>query len=99
MTDNSPTGTDISTARSLERDFEKSEEPENVLEQLQNVEPQPEVAPARPPAYVPPNGGYGWVCVACCFFINGHTWGINSSYGIFLANYLANNVFPVPGGP
>lgn len=19
---------------------------------------------------VPPNGGYGWVCVACCFMIN-----------------------------
>ena len=25
-----------------------------------------------------PNGGYGWVCVACCFVINAHTWGINS---------------------
>lgn len=27
---------------------------------------------------VPPNGGYGWVCVACSFWINAHTWGINS---------------------
>ena len=26
----------------------------------------------------PPNGGYGWVCVACVFWINAHTWGINS---------------------
>lgn len=26
----------------------------------------------------PPNGGYGWVCVACSFWINAHTWGINS---------------------
>ena len=26
----------------------------------------------------PPNGGYGWVCVACVAFINAHTWGINS---------------------
>ena len=24
----------------------------------------------------PPDGGYGWVCVACCFFINGFTWGV-----------------------
>ena len=24
-----------------------------------------------------PNGGYGWVCVACSFLINMHTWGIN----------------------
>lgn len=27
---------------------------------------------------VPPDGGYGWVCTACNFFINGHTWGLNS---------------------
>ena len=42
----------------------------------------------------PPDGGYGWVCVACCFLINAHTWGINSSYGIFLAYYLDNNYYP-----
>lgn len=27
---------------------------------------------------VPPDGGYGWVCVLCVFWINAHTWGINS---------------------
>lgn len=27
---------------------------------------------------LPPDGGYGWVCVACVFLINAHTWGINS---------------------
>lgn len=42
----------------------------------------------------PPNGGYGWVCVACTFAINAHTWGINSSYGVFLAYYLANDYYP-----
>ncbi|CAO1605134.1 hypothetical protein XANCAGTX0491_008661 [Xanthoria calcicola] len=41
-----------------------------------------------------PNGGYGWVCVACCFWINAHTWGVNSSYGVFLAYYLSNNYYP-----
>ena len=41
----------------------------------------------------PPDGGYGWVCVACSFFINAHTWGINSSYGVFLSHYLANNYY------
>ena len=25
-----------------------------------------------------PEGGYGWVCVACVALVNGHTWGINS---------------------
>jgi len=43
---------------------------------------------------VPPNGGYGWVCVACCFWINGCTWGINSTYGVFLAYYLSHNYYP-----
>ena len=41
-----------------------------------------------------PNGGYGWVCVVATFFINAHTWGINSSYGVFLAYYLSNNYYP-----
>ncbi|KAL9600113.1 MAG: hypothetical protein Q9219_003369 [cf. Caloplaca sp. 3 TL-2023] len=41
-----------------------------------------------------PNGGYGWVCVACCFWVNAHTWGINSSYGVFLAFYLGNDYYP-----
>jgi MFS family permease len=27
---------------------------------------------------IPPDGGYGWVCVACCFIMNAHTWGVNS---------------------
>jgi hypothetical protein len=27
---------------------------------------------------IPPDGGYGWVCTGCNFFINAHTWGINS---------------------
>ncbi|KAF2668021.1 putative MFS transporter [Microthyrium microscopicum] len=43
---------------------------------------------------VQPNGGYGWVCVATCFTINAHTWGMNSSYGVFLNYYLSNSVFP-----
>ncbi|EAT77521.1 hypothetical protein SNOG_14978 [Parastagonospora nodorum SN15] len=43
---------------------------------------------------VPPNGGYGWVCVAACATINAHTWGLNSSYAVFLAYYLSNDIFP-----
>ncbi|KAF2405171.1 MFS general substrate transporter [Trichodelitschia bisporula] len=44
--------------------------------------------------YVPPDGGYGWVCTACVFLINGHTWGVNAVYGVFLAHYLAKNTYP-----
>ena len=25
-----------------------------------------------------PNGGYGWVVVACIFLINAHSWGMTS---------------------
>ncbi|KAB2571849.1 putative transporter MCH2 [Lasiodiplodia theobromae] len=39
-------------------------------------------------------GGYGWVCVACAFLIYAHSWGIASTYGVFLAYYKANDVFP-----
>jgi MFS family permease len=58
----------------------------------------------------PPDGGYGWVCVVCCFTINAFTWGvlsvcspflpfnsladISQSYGVYLAYYLQNNIFP-----
>ncbi|KAJ5047089.1 uncharacterized protein L3040_002932 [Drepanopeziza brunnea f. sp. 'multigermtubi'] len=52
-------------------------------------EPEPE-----PAVDVPPNGGYGWVVVLSICLINAHTWGINSSYGVFLAHYLSHNTFP-----
>ncbi|RAH81610.1 MFS general substrate transporter [Aspergillus japonicus CBS 114.51] len=42
----------------------------------------------------PPNGGYGWVCVACISLINAHTWGMNGSYGVFLAHYIKADIFP-----
>ncbi|KAF2503311.1 MFS transporter, MCP family, solute carrier family 16, member 6 [Lophium mytilinum] len=40
-----------------------------------------------------PEGGYGWVIVACAFTINGFTWGVVASYGVFLAYYLSRDVF------
>ncbi|PTB68798.1 MFS general substrate transporter [Trichoderma citrinoviride] len=46
---------------------------------------------APPP---PPNGGYGWVVTIAICIINAHTWGMNSSYGVFLAYYIKNNTFP-----
>lgn len=46
------------------------------------------------PTADPPDGGYGWVCLLCVFFINGFTWGIVASFGVFLAFYLDNDVFP-----
>ncbi|KAF3910229.1 hypothetical protein ABW21_db0203382 [Orbilia brochopaga] len=44
----------------------------------------------------PPDGGYGWICVLCCMFINACTWGINASYGVYLSYYLTHepSLFP-----
>ncbi|KAH8883981.1 MFS general substrate transporter [Thozetella sp. PMI_491] len=38
-------------------------------------------------------GGYGWVVVLSVWLINAHTWGLNSSFAVFLAYYLRNNLF------
>lgn len=53
-----------------------------------------EVPVPKPEDDVPPDGGYGWVCVGCNFAINACTWGLNSTYAVFLAYYLADNTFP-----
>lgn len=43
----------------------------------------------------PPNGGLqAWTNVVCVATVNAHTWGLNSSYGVFLAHYLSTNTFP-----
>ncbi|KAG9571214.1 hypothetical protein KCU71_g514, partial [Aureobasidium melanogenum] len=39
----------------------------------------------------PPDGGYGWICVASCFLLNFSTWG--ASYGIYFSYYLDDNRF------
>ncbi|KAI4745537.1 MFS general substrate transporter [Aureobasidium sp. EXF-12298] len=51
----------------------------------------------------PPDGGYGWVCVASCFTVNFFSWGVvacvevlkyEQSYGVYLSHYLTDNIFP-----
>lgn len=41
----------------------------------------------------PPDGGYGWICCASSTMMNAHTWGIHSSYAVFLAHFLENDTF------
>ncbi|KAI1271961.1 major facilitator superfamily domain-containing protein [Xylaria sp. FL0933] len=39
------------------------------------------------------DGGYGWVVVTAVAFLNAHSWGINSSFAVFLAYYIKSNTF------
>ncbi|TKA66856.1 hypothetical protein B0A55_10001 [Friedmanniomyces simplex] len=45
------------------------------------------------PNATPPDGGYGWLCVAACFLINFATWGAVASYGVYLSSYLTTDRF------
>ncbi|CZT05034.1 related to protein MCH2 (monocarboxylate permease homolog) [Rhynchosporium agropyri] len=61
---------------------------------IPDVPEVPKPSEDQKPDDVPPDGGYGWLVVACVCLINAHTWGINSSYGVFLAYYLDYDTFP-----
>ncbi|KAF2227829.1 major facilitator superfamily domain-containing protein [Elsinoe ampelina] len=64
---------------------------EKIVEQ---VAPPPSTAAVVAPEYDIPDGGYGWVCIACVAMVNFNTWGCATSYGIYLAYYLNANIFP-----
>jgi hypothetical protein len=67
-------------------ELEKDERDEsNSIEQIDdagiNIQDEAQekaILPNTDATWIPPDGGYGWVCVATCWFINAHTWGINS---------------------
>ncbi|KAG7435978.1 putative transporter MCH2 [Fusarium oxysporum f. sp. raphani] len=37
-----------------------------------------------------PDGGYGWVIVGSCFILNGLTWGVTASFGVYLTEYVSS---------
>lgn len=72
-----------------------SKDESKTLQAAPNAGPQTENEPeAERKDSQPPNGGYGWVCTICVALINAHTWGINSSYGVFLVHYLSTDTYP-----
>jgi len=84
---------DIATELSPIASAQRQDQPAKRSEQTFDVE-QPSKSTSERSEDAPPDGGYGWICVACNFLINGHTWGINSTYGVFLSYYLSHNYFP-----
>ncbi|KIW82666.1 hypothetical protein Z517_05693 [Fonsecaea pedrosoi CBS 271.37] len=88
MTDTVPI--DVAEPRGIPQQIQPRHD--NESEKTVDIEESPSALPKLDEPL--PDGGYGWVCVACNFFINAHTWGINSSYGVFLSYYLNHNYFP-----
>jgi hypothetical protein len=79
--------------KKTEMQDKKEPEAELPLESVESLR-VPAVLPLPDSSDAPPDGGYGWVCVGCVFTINAFTWGVIASYGVYLAYYLANDVFP-----
>ena len=44
-----------------------------------------------------PDGGYGWVVVACQTTINAMTWGVNASYAVYLSHFTRPGSLLFPG--
>jgi hypothetical protein len=81
MADNPP----IDIIRSTDRDRDPAaEDPLYKRDHRQDLnESTPVTEPDHKNSQDVPDGGYGWVCVACVFWINAHTWGINSVSTIY----------------
>ncbi|KAF5692210.1 monocarboxylate transporter [Fusarium denticulatum] len=57
---------------------------------LPDLETQ-EISPTSEKA---PDGGYGWIVTTSVAIVNGHSWGINAAYSVFLAHSVKENTFP-----
>jgi MFS family permease len=57
-----------------------------------DLEVQAKEAPA-PEVHETMDGGYGWVIVFCSFLFLFSTWGVNSAFAIYFAEYLRNGTF------
>jgi hypothetical protein len=70
MADNLPI--DIIHSRDYDCDLNLQESPK---ERRQSIEHEQAIAAQEEkPGDLPPDGGYGWVCVACVFWINANMY-------------------------
>ncbi|KAI5818153.1 major facilitator superfamily domain-containing protein [Pyronema omphalodes] len=93
-TDYKPSTTNNDIEQKYNEDVDGESNHELELRQIPSDAPGMPAAIENEHVDVPPDGGYGWVCVAAGFMINACTWGVNSSYGVYLAHYLHENVYP-----
>ncbi|KAK3307446.1 major facilitator superfamily domain-containing protein [Chaetomium strumarium] len=99
MTEHSRVSTDIALSRIPSHgqgpDVNTSKRPEGTHRvghgiSTSSIEPPSDAATVED---IPPDGGYGWVVTFCVFMINANTWGVNSSYGVFLDRYVTRDIF------
>lgn len=81
--------TNTSSGRDPETGSEKTVAGEVGEQEQQQLEQQASHRDKQ--ADVPPNGGYGWVCVVCVGLINMHTWGLNSVSLTVMAVDISNS--------
>ena len=69
---------DPETTTSTHKDGEEGQGKDGSQADVDATPRSEQVSDEKPHQDVPPDGGYGWICVACAAFINGNTWGVNS---------------------
>ncbi|KAI8961764.1 MFS general substrate transporter [Daldinia sp. FL1419] len=67
-------------------------DPDNSQDSNDSVKTNPEAQNPQPEEEFK-EGGYGWVVIFGVFILNAHTWGLNSSFAVFLAYYLRSGTF------
>ncbi|KAH7253580.1 major facilitator superfamily domain-containing protein [Fusarium redolens] len=58
------------------------------------TQPDLETQEISPTSEKAPDGGYGWIVTTSVAIVNGHSWGINAAYSVFLAHFVQENTFP-----
>lgn len=69
MNDSKPVGQQSPTVELQQATYSPEAEAVPVSQSIMQTEEPVELQ-------LPPDGGYGWVCVGACFFINCFSWGL-----------------------
>ncbi|KAJ0130647.1 Uncharacterized protein HZ326_26247 [Fusarium oxysporum f. sp. albedinis] len=59
-----------------------------------STQPDLETQEISPTSEKAPDEGYGWIVTTSVAIVNGHSWGINAAYSVFLAHFVEENTFP-----